>query len=30
MVVEVGDTTRLVTARHPAKLNELDSKWAEP
>ena len=30
MVVEVGDRIRLVPARHPATLNELDSKWAEP
>jgi len=30
MVVEVGDTVRLLPARPPARLNELDSKWAEP
>jgi ribonuclease Z len=30
MVVEVGDTIRLVRPRHGARLNELDSKWAEP
>jgi len=30
MAVEVGDTIRLIPGRQPGKLNELDSKWAEP
>jgi len=30
MAVEVGDAVRLIPAHQPGKLNELDSKWAEP